>query len=158
MPTASRGDEERHRHRFEVNNDYRDQLEEAGLIASGISPDGDLVEIMELRDHPFFVGVQFHPEFKSRPNRPHPIFRDFIGASSTSAGRLATLTALRERGRQARRTRTRHRRRIVRTRGAGKQPAPPSSSRPERSGVEGPLVPRRPPLPLDTIGRSARTP
>ena len=72
---------ERHRHRFEVNNDYRDQLEEAGLISSGISPDGALVEIMELRDHPFFVGVQFHPEFRSRPNRPHPIFRDFIGAA-----------------------------------------------------------------------------
>ena len=72
---------ERHRHRFEVNNDYRDQLEDAGLIASGISPDGQLVEIMELRDHPFFVGVQFHPEFRSRPNRPHPIFRDFVAAS-----------------------------------------------------------------------------
>jgi CTP synthase len=72
---------ERHRHRFEVNNDYRARLAEAGLVASGCSPDGQLVEIMELRDHPFFVGVQFHPEFKSRPNRPHPLFRDFVGAS-----------------------------------------------------------------------------
>ncbi len=73
--------DERHRHRFEVNNDYRDQLEEAGLIVSGASPDGRLAEIMEITDHPFFVGVQFHPEFRSRPNRPHPLFRDFIGAA-----------------------------------------------------------------------------
>jgi CTP synthase len=72
---------ERHRHRFEVNNDYREQLEQAGFYASGVSPDGRLVEIMERRDHPFFVGVQFHPEFRSRPNRPHPIFRDFVGAA-----------------------------------------------------------------------------
>ena len=72
---------ERHRHRFEVANAYRERLAEAGLIASGVSPDGSLVEIMELRDHPFFVGVQFHPEFRSRPNRPHPIFRDFVGAA-----------------------------------------------------------------------------
>jgi CTP synthase len=69
---------ERHRHRFEVNNRYRDRLAEAGLIASGVSPDGLLVEIMELRDHPFFVGVQFHPEFRSRPTRPHPLFRSFV--------------------------------------------------------------------------------
>jgi CTP synthase len=78
------GDEfvnERHRHRFEVNNDYRAQLESVGLIASGVSPDGSLVEIMELRDHPFFVGVQFHPEFRSRPTRPHPIFREFVRAA-----------------------------------------------------------------------------
>jgi CTP synthase len=72
---------ERHRHRFEVNNAYRAHLAEAGLIASGCSPDGQLVEIMELRDHPFFVGVQFHPEFRSRPTRPHPLFRGFIGAA-----------------------------------------------------------------------------
>jgi len=72
---------ERHRHRFEVNNDYRETLAKAGLIASGVSPDGQLVEIMELRDHPFFVGVQFHPEFRSRPTRPHPLFRDFVGAA-----------------------------------------------------------------------------
>ena len=72
---------ERHRHRFEVNNDYRQQMAEAGFIASGVSKDGQLVEIMELTDHPFFMGVQFHPEFRSRPNRPHPIFRDFIEAA-----------------------------------------------------------------------------
>ncbi len=73
--------DERHRHRFEVNNDFRDQLAEAGLTVSGASPDGQLAEIMEITDHPFFVGVQFHPEFRSRPNRPHPLFRDFIGAA-----------------------------------------------------------------------------
>jgi CTP synthase len=72
---------ERHRHRFEVNNAYRDRLAEVGLIATGLSPDGNLVEIMELRDHPFFVGVQFHPEFRSRPMRPHPLFREFVAAS-----------------------------------------------------------------------------
>ncbi len=71
---------ERHRHRFEVNNEYREQLAAAGLIVSGSSPDGQLAEIMELVDHPFFVGVQFHPEFRSRPDRPHPLFRAFVGA------------------------------------------------------------------------------
>jgi len=71
---------ERRRHRFEVNNDYRELLKEAGLIISGTSPDGCLIEIAELKDHPWMVGTQFHPEFKSRPNRPHPLFRDFIGA------------------------------------------------------------------------------
>jgi CTP synthase len=71
---------ERRRHRFEVNNEYRNSLQEAGLIISGTSPDGRLVEIAELKDHPWMVGTQFHPEFKSRPNRPHPLFRDFIGA------------------------------------------------------------------------------
>jgi CTP synthase len=75
---------ERHRHRFEVNNDYRDRLAEAGLIVSGASPDGQLAEIMEYRHHPFFVGVQFHPEFRSRPNRPHPLFRDFIAAAKNT--------------------------------------------------------------------------
>ena len=73
--------DERHRHRFEVNNAYRDQLAEGGLVVSGASPDGRLAEIMEVTDHRFFVGVQFHPEFRSRPNRPHPLFRDFIGAA-----------------------------------------------------------------------------
>ena len=72
---------ERHRHRFEVNNDYRQQMAQAGFIASGTSRDGNLVEIMELKDHPFYMGVQFHPEFRSRPNRPHPIFREFIHAA-----------------------------------------------------------------------------
>jgi len=69
---------ERHRHRYEFNNDYRKKLTEAGLIISGLSPDGELVETVELSDHPFFLGVQFHPEFKSRPNRPQPIFRKFV--------------------------------------------------------------------------------
>lgn len=71
---------ERHRHRYEFNNVYRAKLEKAGLVFSGMSPDGKLVEIVELKDHPWFVGVQFHPEFQSRPLRPHPLFRDFIGA------------------------------------------------------------------------------
>ncbi len=74
---------ERHRHRFEVNNDFREQLEQAGFVASGISPDGRLVEIGEIKDHPWMVGVQFHPEFLSRPGRPHPLFRDFIGVAKT---------------------------------------------------------------------------
>ncbi|MDD2400972.1 MAG: CTP synthase [Clostridia bacterium] len=72
---------ERHRHRFEFNNEYRDILKKYGLIISGLSPDGRLVEIVELKDHKWFVGCQFHPEFKSRPNRAHPLFRDFIGAA-----------------------------------------------------------------------------
>ena len=71
---------ERHRHRYEFNNDYRDALTQAGLVLSGISPDGRLVEAVELQDHPFFVGVQYHPEFKSRPNRPHPLFYGFLKA------------------------------------------------------------------------------
>lgn len=72
---------ERHRHRFEVNNEYRPAFEAAGLVASGTTRDGQLVEIMEITDHPFYMGVQFHPEFRSRPNRPHPIFRDFVAAA-----------------------------------------------------------------------------
>ena len=72
---------ERHRHRYEFNNDYREVLTKAGLVLSGISPDGNLVETVELKDHPFFLGVQYHPEFKSRPNRPHPVFRGFVEAS-----------------------------------------------------------------------------
>jgi CTP synthase len=72
---------ERHRHRYEFNNDYREHLESAGLIISGTSPNGELVEIVELKEHPWFLGCQFHPEFKSRPMTPHPLFRDFIGAS-----------------------------------------------------------------------------
>ncbi|MFV9691819.1 MAG: CTP synthase [Desulfobacteria bacterium] len=69
---------ERHRHRYEFNNDFRSALEEKGLIISGTSPDGELVEIIEIADHPWFLGCQFHPEFKSRPMDPHPLFRDFI--------------------------------------------------------------------------------
>ncbi|MEK3935824.1 CTP synthase [Sporosarcina sp. FSL W7-1349] len=74
---------ERHRHRYEFNNDYRNQFEEAGMIMAGVSPDEELVEIIELQDHPFFIGCQFHPEFISRPTRPQPLLRDFIGAALT---------------------------------------------------------------------------
>ncbi len=77
---------ERHRHRFEFNNRYRDALEEVGVVFSGTSPTGRLVEIMELRDHPFFVGSQFHPEFRSRPHRPHPLFHAFMAACLSRAG------------------------------------------------------------------------
>jgi CTP synthase len=73
---------ERHRHRFEFNNHYREPLSEAGVVFSGTSPNGRLVEIIELRDHPFFVGSQFHPEFRSRPGRPHPLFRSFMVAAT----------------------------------------------------------------------------
>ncbi len=77
---------ERHRHRYEFNNGYREMLTKAGLKVSGLSPDGDLVEIMELEDHPWFLGCQFHPEFKSHCMDPHPLFRDFIRASLGSQG------------------------------------------------------------------------
>jgi CTP synthase len=73
--------DERHRHRYEFNMDYRDVLEKAGMRFSGLSPDGSLVEVVELEDHPFFVAVQYHPEFKSRPTRPHPLFKAFVEAS-----------------------------------------------------------------------------
>ncbi len=72
---------ERHRHRYEFNNEYRQRIEDAGLIVSGQSPDSKLVEMIELPTHPFYIGVQFHPEFKSRPNRAHPLFRSFIEAA-----------------------------------------------------------------------------
>jgi CTP synthase len=72
--------QERHRHRFEFNNAYRPILEDAGLRYSGLSPDGRLVEIAEHADHPFMLGTQFHPEFLSRPNRPHPLFLAFLKA------------------------------------------------------------------------------
>ena len=72
---------ERHRHRYEVNNKLRDKLEKAGLIFSGINPEKNLIEIIELKNHPFFVGVQFHPELKSRPFDPHPLFLEFIKTS-----------------------------------------------------------------------------
>jgi CTP synthase len=72
---------QRHRHRYEVNLELRPQLEAAGLIVSGTSPDGRLVEIVELPDHPFFVASQYHPEFLSRPTRPEPLFRDFVRAA-----------------------------------------------------------------------------
>jgi CTP synthase len=72
---------ERHRHRYEFNNAYRERLEESGMVVSGASPDNNLVEIVELNDHPWFLGCQFHPEFKSKPMAPHPLFRDFIKAA-----------------------------------------------------------------------------
>jgi CTP synthase len=72
---------ERHRHRFELNNSYREALENSGLVIGGLSPDGNLVETGEVQGHPFMVGTQYHPEFKSRPNRPHPLFIQFIGAA-----------------------------------------------------------------------------
>lgn len=72
---------ERHRHRYEVNNKLRPKLEEAGLVFSGVSPDDRLVEILEIPEHPWFVASQFHPEFKSRPLRPHPLFREFVASA-----------------------------------------------------------------------------
>lgn len=78
--------EERHRHRYEFNNEYRELLAKAGLRFSGLSPDGRLVEAVEIPDHPWFVGVQYHPEFKSRPHIPHPLFRDFIEAAIKTSG------------------------------------------------------------------------
>ena len=71
---------ERHRHRYEVNNAYRDELQANGMKLAGMSPDGRIVEMIELENHPFFCATQAHPEFKSRPNRPHPLFRGFVGA------------------------------------------------------------------------------
>jgi CTP synthase len=76
---------ERHRHRYEVNNQYREQLAEAGIVFSGTFQSGRLVEIVELPDHPWFVASQFHPEFKSRPTRPAPLFREFVGAARERA-------------------------------------------------------------------------
>ena len=77
---------ERHRHRYEFNDEYRGQLESAGLVVSGINPETGLVEVVELAHHPWFVACQFHPEFKSRPGEAHPLFRGLIGASSQHAG------------------------------------------------------------------------
>jgi CTP synthase len=73
--------EERHRHRFEFNNAYREKMEKKGLTFSGLSPDGELVEIIEIKDHPWFVACQFHPEFQSTPLKAHPLFKAFIAAS-----------------------------------------------------------------------------
>lgn len=77
---------ERHRHRYEVNNTYREDMEKAGVIFSGLSPDGKLVEVMEYKNHPWFLGCQFHPEFKSRPMQPHPLFEEFIKAAIQKKG------------------------------------------------------------------------
>jgi CTP synthase len=81
---------ERHRHRYEFNNEYRDALGEKGLKAGGVSPDGKLVEMVEYADHPWFVGVQFHPEFKSRPMGSHPLFSSYLGACVAYKSRLLT--------------------------------------------------------------------
>jgi CTP synthase len=93
------GDEvsERHRHRYEVSNRYRDTFVEHGMRLSGLSPDGSLVEIVEVEEHPWFVGCQFHPELQSRPTRPHPLFAGFVGAAAQRArslrGDLPAVTA-----------------------------------------------------------------
>src|SRR5205823_14106075 len=84
---------ERHRHRYEFNNNFRDVLGAAGLVFSGTSPDGRLVELAELANHPFMLGSQFHPELKSRPNRPHPLFRDFQRAAAELAGEQLPLSS-----------------------------------------------------------------
>ena len=78
---------ERHRHRYEVNNTLKDKFEKKGLIFSGMSPDNNLPEIIELKNHPWFIGVQFHPEFKSRPLSPHPLFSSFIKAAKSFNGK-----------------------------------------------------------------------
>jgi CTP synthase len=71
---------ERHRHRYEFNNAYRERFQKAGFVFSGFTPDGKLVEIIELKDHPFFIASQFHPEFQSKPHQPSPLFKGFIAA------------------------------------------------------------------------------
>jgi len=85
---------ERHRHRYEVNNEYRELLEGQGLIMSGTSPDQGLVEMIELPDHPWFIACQFHPELKSRPTRPHPLFASFIEAAAAHAAGSRTESAV----------------------------------------------------------------
>ncbi|EUJ32732.1 CTP synthetase [Listeria floridensis FSL S10-1187] len=80
--------EERHRHRYEFNNEYREQMEQAGMVVSATSPDGRLVEVVELKDHPWFVACQYHPEFISRPNRPQGLFKDFIGAALEASQKI----------------------------------------------------------------------
>lgn len=79
---------ERHRHRYEVNNAYRDLLSQHGMIFSGLSPDERFVEVIELKDHPWFIACQFHPELKSRPNRPHPLFQGFVKAALEHQNRV----------------------------------------------------------------------
>ena len=78
---------ERHRHRYEVNNDYREDLEENGMSLCGLSPDGRIVEMIEIPSHPWFVATQAHPELKSRPNRPHPLFKGFVEAAVSTQNR-----------------------------------------------------------------------
>lgn len=100
---------ERHRHRFEVNNHFREQLENAGLVFCGTSPDNQLVEMIELRDHPWFIGVQFHPEFQSTPKNPHPLFTSFVAAAKAKALRAvsSSVGAKRTSGTSSDRARTR---------------------------------------------------
>ena len=76
---------ERHRHRFEFNNSYKKALTDAGLVIAGVNPEADLVEIVEVKDHPWMTGVQFHPEFQSKPSKPHPLFLDFVAAAIEKA-------------------------------------------------------------------------
>jgi hypothetical protein len=134
---------ERHRHRYEVNNRFRRRLEAAGLVFSGTSPDGRLVEMIELPDHPWFVAGQFHPEFRSRPTRPHPLFRDFVGAATAfaderdrSAAAPTPAPGVRADGVPA------HRNGAEAT-PAPVPPAPAAAPRPA-AAAEGPAVPRVP--------------
>jgi CTP synthase len=83
---------ERHRHRWEVNNDYRTRLEEAGMAMSGVSPDGRLVEFVEIADHPYFIATQAHPELISRPDRPHPLFVGFVQAAARQAAKTSEIS------------------------------------------------------------------
>ena len=81
--------QERHRHRYEFNNSFKEKLGESGMVFSGTAPDDSLVEIVELKDHPWFLGCQFHPEFKSRPMQAHPLFREFIAAAKKQKAGVA---------------------------------------------------------------------
>src|ERR1044071_825722 len=93
---------ERHRHRYEFNMKYRDRMYAKGFVISGTSPDGALAELIELRDHPYFVGCQYHPEFQSKPNKPHPLFKGFIAAAlAYQAGGLKSDINIRESRRTA---------------------------------------------------------
>src|SRR5262249_50441919 len=85
---------ERHRHRYEFNMKYRDRMNAKGFVISGTSPDGTLAELIELRDHPYFVGCQYHPEFQSKPNKPHALFKSFIAAAVAHQARGAQPSAL----------------------------------------------------------------
>ena len=81
--------QERHRHRYEFNNEYREAVEDAGMSLCGMSPDKRVVEMIELKEHPFFIGTQAHPEFRSRPNRAHPLFRGFVEAALNKSRSIA---------------------------------------------------------------------
>ena len=131
---------ERHRHRYEVNNPFRPRLVDAGLVVSGTFQEGRLVEIVELPDHPWFVATQFHPEFKSRPTRPAPLFREFVGAALERArerGQLASRrSALALRSPDARGVSALHRaRRAPQPAGGGARGRRPRRGLPPRSGA-----------------------